>query len=263
MAGSRALAVVSLPRRRDPAAGSRPGVRELSAQATRESILRAAIRIFAAHGYDGGRVEQISRAAKSHDRMIYYYFGSKEGLFQAALGEIYRRFNEAEAALTLDAERPVAALEAVVRFMWDYYRKHPEFIRLLNTENLLRGRHPTGRRAAPRPVDSPGARTGRGPGPGTRSKDSRMREYSSPAVGILQDLLDAGRARGAFREDVSARDVYLMIASLGYFYLSNRYTLSAFLDEQLEAPAAMAHWEGFIVDAVMRTVSATGAVPAA
>ena len=90
-----------------------------------------------------------------------------------------------------------------------------------------------------------------------------MREYSSPAVGILQDLLDAGRARGAFREDVSARDVYLMIASLGYFYLSNRYTLSAFLDEQLEAPAAMAHWEGFIVDAVMRTVSATGAVPAA
>ncbi len=228
MTGSRALAVASLPRRRDPLAGSKPGVRELSAQATRDSILRAAIRIFAAHGYDGGRVEQISRAAKSHDRMIYYYYGSKEGLFQAALGEIYRRFNEAEAALVLDRGHPVASLEAVVRFMWSYYRKHPEFIRLLNTENLLRGRH--------------------------LAKGSRMGEYSSPAVGILQGVLDAGRAQGAFREDVSARDVYLMIASLGYFYLSNRYTLSAFLDEQLDAPAAMAHWEGFIVDAVMRTV---------
>ncbi len=231
MAGSRALAVANPPRRRDPAAGTKPGVRELSAQATRESILRAAIRIFAAHGYDGGRVEQISRAAKSHDRMIYYYFGSKEGLFQAALGEIYRRFNEAEAALSLDPDRPVASLEAVVRFMWDYYRKHPEFIRLLNTENLLRGRHSTGRRA--------------------------MREYSSPAVGILQAVLDAGRALGQFRDDLSARDVYLMIASLGYFYLSNRYTLSAFLDEQLDAPDAMAHWEEFIVDAVMRTVAPT------
>ena len=237
MAGSRALAVVSLPRRRDPAAGSRPGVRELSAQATRESILRAAIRIFAAHGYDGGRVEQISRAAKSHDRMIYYYFGSKERLFQAALGEIYRRFNEAESALALDPARPVASLEAVVRFMWDYYRKHPEFIRLLNTENLLRGRH--------------------------LAKGARMREYSSPAIGILQGVLEAGRARGLFRADVSARDIYLMIASLGYFYLSNRYTLSAFLDEQLDAPDAMAHWAGFIVDAVMRTVSATGAAPPA
>jgi AcrR family transcriptional regulator len=223
-----------MPRRRDPAAGARPGIRELSAQATRGSILRAAIRIFATHGYDGGRVEQISRAAKSHDRMIYYYFGSKEGLFQAALGEIYRRFNDAESALVLDPARPVAALEAVVRFMWGYYRKHPEFIRLLNTENLLRGRH--------------------------LSKSARMREYSSPAIGILQGVLDAGKARGTFRDDVTARDIYLMIASLGYFYLSNRYTLSAFLDEQLDAPAAMAHWERFIVDAVMRTVSVTAPV---
>ena len=234
MTGPRARAAAGRPRRRDPAVAkpgaTKPGVRELSAQATRESILRAAIRVFATHGYDGGRVEQISRAAKSHDRMIYYYFGSKEGLFQAALRETYRRFNEAESALALDLDRPVAALEAVVRFMWHYYRKHPEFIRLLNTENLLRGRH--------------------------LSRAGRMGDYSSPAVGILQGVLDAGRARGAFREDLSARDVYLMIASLGYFYLSNRYTLSAFLDEQLDDAGAMTHWEGFIVDAVLRTVAA-------
>ena len=225
------------PRSTTKAPTRRTGVREAAAQATRDSILRAATKVFAKYGYDGGSVEKISKAAHSYDRMIYYYFGSKEGLFQAAVGEIYRRFNEAESALALDAERPVASLEAVVRFMWDYYRKHPEFIRLLNTENLLRGRH--------------------------LAKGARMRQYSSPAVGILQGVLDAGRARGSFREDVSARDVYLMIASLGYFYLSNRYTLSAFLDEPLDAPAAMAHWEGFIVDAVMRTVSATGSMPAA
>ena len=75
------------------------GVRERAAETTRENILRAAIKIFAKHGLDGGSIDQISKAANSHDRMIYYYFGNKEGLFVAALEETYRRFNAAEAAL--------------------------------------------------------------------------------------------------------------------------------------------------------------------
>src|SRR3954453_14580691 len=108
--------------------GRRAGVRELSAQATRENILRAAIKVFARHGFSGGSVEKISSAAKSYDRMIYYYFGNKEGLFVAALEEIYRRFNEAEAGLALDAAQPVASLGAVIRFAFDYYREHPEFV---------------------------------------------------------------------------------------------------------------------------------------
>ena len=216
--------------------GRRLGVRELAAQTTRENILKAAIKVFAKSGFAGGRVEQISSTAKSYDRMIYYYFGSKEGLFVAALEEIYRRFNEAEAELTLPLEQPVESLKAVIRFIWNYYLKHPEFITLLNSENLHRGKH--------------------------ISKSLRAREYSSPAIGILDGVLRAGAARGVFRADVSARDLYLMIASMGYFYLSNRYTLSAFLGEDLEAPAALAHWERFLTDAVLRNVSATSA-PAA
>ncbi|MDE2299433.1 MAG: TetR family transcriptional regulator, partial [Burkholderiales bacterium] len=73
----------------------RPGARALAAQATRDAILRAATKVFARHGFAGGRVEQISKAARSYDRMIYYYFGSKEGLFIAVLEEMYRRFDEA------------------------------------------------------------------------------------------------------------------------------------------------------------------------
>jgi TetR/AcrR family transcriptional regulator, upper aerobic nicotinate degradation pathway regulator len=206
----------------------RPGVRELSAQATRESILKAATKVFAKHGYAGGRIEQISKAAKSHDRMIYYYFGSKEGLFIAVLEEMYRRFNEAESTLSLADAQPLEALEAVIRFMWVHYQKHPEFITLLNTENLHRGRH--------------------------IAESLRAREYSSPAVSVLAGVLERGVAQRLFRADVAARDVYLMIASMGYFYLSNRFTLSAFLGEQLDSAEALAHWEGFIVDAVVRTV---------
>src|SRR5687768_6166707 len=153
----------------------RTGVREAAAQATRDSILRAATKVFAKYGYDGGSVEKISKAANSYDRMIYYYFGSKEGLFIAVLECIYRRMDDAEAALHLDSSRPVEALAAVIRFVLGYYRKNPEFVTLLNTENLHKGRH--------------------------IAKSLRAREYSSKAIAIIQELLESGVAQGLFRED--------------------------------------------------------------
>src|SRR5258706_14342013 len=123
------------------ASARKPGVRELAAQATREAILRAATKVFAQRGFDGGRVEQISKAAKSYDRMIYYYFGSKEELFIAVLEEMYARFNEAESDLKLNLDDPVDSLKAIIEFMASYYQKHPEFVTLLNAENLHRGKH--------------------------------------------------------------------------------------------------------------------------
>ncbi len=208
--------------------GRKLGVRELAALTTRDNILRAATKVFAKHGFVGGRVEQISTAAKSHDRMIYYYFGSKEALFIAVIEDTYRRFNEAEQALALNIAEPVKALEAVIRFVWSYYQKNPEFITLLNTENLYRGKH--------------------------IAKSATARQYSSPVISITDGVLKSGAALGVFREQLSARDVYLMIASMAYFYLSNRFTLSSFLGENLETPAALLHWESFVIDAVKRTV---------
>ncbi|MEI6114039.1 MAG: TetR/AcrR family transcriptional regulator [Burkholderiales bacterium] len=205
------------------------GARERSAETTRDSLLRAAIRVFAKHGLDGGSVDKISRAAKSHDRMIYYYFGNKEGLFVAVLEEIYRRFNDAEAAIDLDITQPTEALRAVVQFVMQYYQKHPEFVTLLNSENLHRGKHIV--------------------------KSDRAREYSSPAIGIIERVLRSGVEQGVFRRELVARDVYMMVAALGYFYQSNRYTLSAFLGEDLEAPQTFARWEAFVIDSVLRTVS--------
>ncbi|MEJ7688184.1 MAG: TetR family transcriptional regulator [Variovorax sp.] len=208
----------------------RTGVREAAAQATRDAILKAATKVFAKYGYDGGSVEKISKAAKSYDRMIYYYFGSKEGLFIAVLEGIYRRMDEAEAAIDLDATRPVESLTAVIRFVLGYYRKNPEFVTLLNTENLHKGRHV--------------------------AKSLRAREYSSRAISIIQKLLESGAAQGLFRDDVAARDLYLLIASTGYFYTSNRHTLTAFLGEPLETPEAVGHWEDFVIETVLRTVNA-------
>ncbi|MES2508674.1 MAG: TetR/AcrR family transcriptional regulator [Pseudomonadota bacterium] len=216
------------PRRAAPRAARPAGTREQAAQTTRDNILKAATKVFARYGYDGGSVEKISRSAKSFDRMIYYYFGSKEGLFIEVLEDMYRRMNEAELALSLDIEQPVESLKDVIRFVVTYYSKNPEFITLLNTENLHRGKH--------------------------ISKSSRAREYSSPAIAIISQLLESGVSKGVFRDDVPARNVYLLIAATGYFYISNRHTLTAFLGEDLQAPQAMADWQEFIITAVLRTV---------
>ena len=206
------------------------GVREQAAQTTRDNILKAATKVFARYGYEGGSVEKISKAAKSFDRMIYYYFGSKEGLFIAVLEEAYRRMNDAESRLDLDTGNPLEALQSVIRFVVGYYRKHPDFVTLLNTENLHKGKH--------------------------ISKSMRAREYSSPAVSVIEKVLAAGVASQEFRADLRARDLYLLIASMGYFYQSNRYTLSAFLGEDIDQPEAVAHWDDFMIDTVLRTVRA-------
>jgi len=206
------------------------GVREAAAQATRDKILRAATKIFARYGYEGGSVEKISSLAKSYDRMIYYYYGSKEGLFIAVLEGIYRRMDEAEAKVAPDASDPVEALKTVIRFKMDYYRRNPDFVNLLNTENLHKGRHV--------------------------SKSGRRGEYSSHAMQIIEQILASGVAKGLFRPDLNARDVFLLIASPAYFYTSNRYTLSAFLGEELDTPEAVQHWESFVIDSVLRTVRA-------
>lgn len=212
-------------------------MRELAAQATQENILRAATKVFAKHGFAGGRIEQISKAAKSHDRMIYYYFGNKEALFIAVIEDTYRRFNEAESKVVLNFDDPVEDLKALVRFMWTYYQQNPEFITLLNSENLHRGKH--------------------------ISKSMRAREYSSPAISLMARVLEKGAETGVFRPDLRARDIYLMAAALAYFYTSNRYTLSAFLGEDLGAPEALAYWEEFIASAVIRHVSAAAEAQAA
>ena len=197
--------------------------------ATRGNILQAALEVFAKHGFAGGRVEKISKAARSTDRMIYYYFGSKENLFVAVLESIYEELGKAEAALDFSEMTPEEGLRAIVRFTWTYYREHPELLTLLNSENLHQGRHVT------------------------RSK--KVKELSSPLLSILSDIYARGVKEQVFRSGMVVQDLYIAICALGYFYLSNRFTLSAFLDTHLMAPPALSNWQDVIEDIVVRFVT--------
>jgi AcrR family transcriptional regulator len=214
---------------------ARPGTRARQAQDTRARILKAAIKVFAQSGYDGGRIESISSQAKTYDRMIYYYFGSKEKLFIEVLETIYLQLNEAEQALELDPEDPVRALVQLVDFVWRYYLEHPEFVAILNSENLSHARH--------------------------ARKSARLNEISGYALSVLDGILARGVAAGVFQPRLNGRDVYLIIASLGYFYNSNRHTLSAFLGEPIMSEPAVAHWRNVIQHTVLNAVSHTVDIP--
>jgi AcrR family transcriptional regulator len=195
---------------------------------TRENILRAAVEVFAKQGFAGARVEKISKTARTTDRMIYYYFGSKERLFIAALETIYKELGDAESALDLSGLAPDEALCAIIRFTWNHYIAHPEMLTLLNNENLHQGKH--------------------------LSKSKGVRELSFPLLSILSDVLARGIKQKIFRSDVNAQDLYVAMCALGYFYLSNRYTLSAFLGANLMAPGALTKWQEMIETMILRFV---------
>ncbi len=184
---------------------------------TRARILRAARTEFMRHGYSGGRVDRISKAAKSSDRMIYYYFGSKEALYIEVLEGVYTELGAAESALTLDVSEPEAALRTLIAFTWNYYLAHPEFVALLANENMHRGRHIT--------------------------KSVKVKQLSRPVLDILDRILQEGMRQGIFRPDLEVKKVYLTMAALGYFYLSNRYTLSTFLGDDLMKREQCASWQ--------------------
>ncbi|WP_342655766.1 TetR family transcriptional regulator [Pseudomonas sp. F3-2] len=204
------------------------GIRAQQADQTRARILKAAIAVFTRDGYSGGRIEKISAEAESNDRMIYYYFGSKEKLFVKVLEHTYEQFNRTESTLQLNPSTPVATLRQLVAFVWDYYVTHPEFVAILSIENLHKGKH--------------------------ARQSSELRRLSGEAVGVLRPIIEAGQQQGLFREDVDIKHVYLMIASLCYFYNSNLHTLTSFLGQDMASQGERQDWLAFIQDLVVRGV---------
>jgi len=195
---------------------------------TRSRILEAATREFALYGLGGARVDRIADRAGANKRMLYYYFGDKEGLFLAALEESYAQIRNAERALDLEHRDPREALRRLVEFTWNYYLEHPEFMTLLNSENLHKGRHVKSSR--------------------------RVRDMHSPLVKTLGAVLRRGAAQGLFRKGVDPVQLYISIAGEGYFYLSNRYTLSRIFGRNLMAPRALSGRARHITQTILNSV---------
>lgn len=192
---------------------------------TQAAILVSATQEFARHGLGGARVDRIAAGARTNKRMLYYYYGSKEALFVAVLEDTYARIRRAEKTLSLLDVDPVESVRRLVRFTWNYYLEHPEFLTLLNSENLHGACHVR------------------------RSPD--VREMNSPLIDTLAEVLARGVRSGVFRPGVDALQLYVSIAALSYFYLSNNQTLSAVFGRNLATQRARAERLQHMVDVVL------------
>ena len=192
---------------------------------TRAAILDAAVREFATEGFGGARVDAIAARAKINKRMLYHYFGNKEDLYLAVLEETYRGIRVAERKLHLEDLPPDEGMRRLVTFTWEYFLKNPEFLSLLNTENMMRARH--------------------------LKRSKRIQELHSPLIGLIDELLTRGAREGLFRSGVDPVQLYVTIASVGFFYLSNRWTLSTIFGRDLNADAALKERGAHIVEVVL------------
>lgn len=191
----------------------------------RRRILDAALAEFTQHGFGGARIDRIAAAAGANKRMLYYHVGNKETLYLAVLEETYARIRTAERALNLESLAPDAAIARLVEFTWSYFLENPEFLTMLNQENLYQARH--------------------------LKQSPKVRPLHSPFVGMIGEVLDRGVAAGAFRTGIDPVQLYISIAGLAYFYVSNRWTLSVIFDRDLSAPQARADRLAHMTDLVL------------
>jgi AcrR family transcriptional regulator len=192
---------------------------------TRAAILDAATQEFAHFGLSGARVDRIAAGAKTNKRMLYYYFGGKEDLFLAVLERAYEHIRGEEQGLRLTDLPPAEGVTRLVSFTWDYFLAHPEFMTLLNCENLHRAQH--------------------------LRRSRKIRGMHSPLIATLTEVLERGARDGVFRAGVDPVQLYVSIAALGYFYLSNNHTLSTIFGRDLMTPRAkaarLAHIKALVV----------------
>jgi AcrR family transcriptional regulator len=172
-------------------------------EGTRRRILEAATEQFTTLGLAGARVDAIATAAGTNERMLYYYYQSKEGLYVAVLETMYTAFAEREMTLDLSGLSPSETLRMLAVSIWSHLRDNPRWLSLINNENLHEGRY--------------------------LARSTKLRDTISPVVELIRATLARGAETGEFRKDIDALDFYVTLVGMGYYTVSNRYTIEAFL----------------------------------
>jgi AcrR family transcriptional regulator len=202
--------------------------RAYDAQESMSDILAVATAEFAEKGLSGARVDEIAAATRTSKRMIYYHFGSKEGLYLAVLEESYRRIREIESHLNLDDLEPEDALRKLVAFTFDYQHDNEDFIRLVMNENMHRGEY--------------------------LSQSKTIRQLNVPAISAVQTVYERGVKAKAFRRGIDPVDLHMSISALCFFNVANRHTFALIFARTLSTPAALRARRDSIVEMIVRFV---------
>jgi AcrR family transcriptional regulator len=197
---------------------------------TKRDIIAVATAEFAEKGLSGARIDRIAARTKTSKRGIYYYFGSKEKLYISVLEAAYRNIRRIEGELKLDHLAPVEALRTLVGFTFDYQSAEPHFVRLVMNENIHFAKY--------------------------LARSGEIQKLNVTAIDAVRHVLKRGTEAGVFRRGVDPVELYISIAALGFFYMSNRHTLSTIFGKDLAAPARLSQRGGHIVDVVLAYLQA-------
>ena len=197
-------------------------------EGTKRNIVEVATREFAQKGYGSARVDAIASRTRTSKRMIYYYFGGKEGLYLAVLEEAYSSIRRTEATLDLERLPPEEALSTLVAFTFDYYTRHPEFVRLVMNENIMDGVH--------------------------MARSKTIGKLNVTVIDALRRLVARGQRAGVFRRDIDPIELHMSISALGIFNVANRATFSTIFKRDMASPKALAARRAEVVYIVLRHV---------
>ena len=191
-------------------------------------ILKVATAEFADKGLSGARIDEIAAATRTSKRMIYYHFGSKEGLYLAVLEASYQRIRDIETGLHLEDLAPEDALRKLVAFTFDYQHDNEDFIRLVMNENMHRGEY--------------------------LAQSATIQQLNVPAINAVQRVYERGLHAGVFRQGLDPTDLHMSISALCFFNVANRHTFSLIFKRDLATPAALRARRDSIVEMIVRFV---------
>jgi AcrR family transcriptional regulator len=192
------------------------------------NILAVAMAEFAQSGLSGARIDDIAAKTRSSKRMIYYYYGDKDGLYRRVLEEAYRKVREGEQQLDLDHLPPVEALRRLVEFTFDHHSENPDFIRIVMIENIHHGVY--------------------------LEQSELIGSLNAGAIEKLEAICRRGREAGIFRDEIEPLELHWHISALSFFNVSNRATFSGIFGERLFTPPGQDKLKRHVVDMVLRYV---------
>lgn len=198
-------------------------------EATKADIMRVATDEFANRGFNGARVDRIADETATTKRMIYYYFGSKEGLYVAALEFAYVNFRKLEQDLRVDEKDPVTALRDLAEFTYEHHMKHHDFIRLVQVENVNKVQY--------------------------LKKSPRVKALQGAVISTLQSIIDRGVKQGLFRKDIDAFDIHMAISALTVFPVANQHTIKLIFGRNLLEKTYQPKYQKMVGDLIVDSVT--------
>lgn len=207
-------------------AAGRETTRTNDPERTRGNILAVAEQEFGEKGLAGARIDEIAATTQTSKRMIYYYFGSKEGLYLAVLEESYRKIRQEETDLHLEDLAPEAALRRLVGFTFDRHLRNESYVRIVMSENIHRGQF--------------------------MRQSQYIQDLNVPAIDAIRDLYQRGVAAGVFRPGLDLLDIHASISALSFFNVSNRHTFGLIFKQDTQEPGYLAQRRDSVIDMVWR-----------